>query len=112
MLPVVRRALSTAAAGGVPKVRAASFCVGPSARRSPDDNRCGRQRLFKIGQLNHVAIAVPNLEKAAALYRDVLGGDVSAPQVRPALRSPWALWQHVTLWLTRCAFGSRCPSTA
>ena len=26
-----------------------------------------------IGRLNHVAIAVPDLEKAAAFYRDTLG---------------------------------------
>lgn len=32
-----------------------------------------------IGNLNHVAIVVPDLDKATALYRDTLGGDVSAP---------------------------------
>jgi methylmalonyl-CoA/ethylmalonyl-CoA epimerase len=36
-----------------------------------------------IGKLNHVALAVPNLEQAAAYYRDVLGGNVSAPQALP-----------------------------
>lgn len=30
-----------------------------------------------IEKLNHVAIAVPDLEKAIELYRDVLGADVS-----------------------------------
>lgn len=30
-----------------------------------------------IGRLNHVAIAVPDLEAARALYRDALGGRVS-----------------------------------
>lgn len=30
-----------------------------------------------IGRLNHVAIAVPDLEKAVAQYRDVLGARVS-----------------------------------
>ncbi|XP_018602279.2 methylmalonyl-CoA epimerase, mitochondrial [Scleropages formosus] len=34
--------------------------------------------LWKLGRLNHIAIAVPDLEKAAALYRDVLGAQVSA----------------------------------
>ncbi|EDQ92255.1 uncharacterized protein MONBRDRAFT_14532, partial [Monosiga brevicollis MX1] len=34
---------------------------------------------FKLGKLNHVAIAVPDMEKASALYRDVLGATVSAP---------------------------------
>lgn len=32
-----------------------------------------------IGRLNHVAIAVPDLDAAAALYRDTLGAKVSAP---------------------------------
>ena len=36
-----------------------------------------------IGRLNHVAIAVPDLEGAAALYRDTLGADVGAPQDEP-----------------------------
>ena len=30
-----------------------------------------------IGKLNHVAIAVPDLEAAAAIYRDTLGAQVS-----------------------------------
>ncbi|OPJ70164.1 methylmalonyl-CoA epimerase, mitochondrial [Patagioenas fasciata monilis] len=29
--------------------------------------------LWKLGRLNHVAIAVPDLEKAQSLYKDVLG---------------------------------------
>jgi methylmalonyl-CoA/ethylmalonyl-CoA epimerase len=37
-----------------------------------------------IGKLNHVAIAVPDLEKATAVYRDVLGAKVSAPLPQPA----------------------------
>src|SRR5271155_738826 len=37
-----------------------------------------------IGKLNHVAIAVPDLEKAAAIYRDVLGAQVSAPLPQPS----------------------------
>jgi methylmalonyl-CoA/ethylmalonyl-CoA epimerase len=36
-----------------------------------------------IGRLNHVAIAVPNLETAAAQYRNTLGAKVSAPQPEP-----------------------------
>lgn len=36
-----------------------------------------------IGRLNHVAIAVPDLEKAAALYRQTLGAKVSDPQPEP-----------------------------
>jgi methylmalonyl-CoA/ethylmalonyl-CoA epimerase len=37
-----------------------------------------------IGRLNHVAIVVPDLAWAAALYRDVLGAEVSAPVPLPA----------------------------
>ncbi|MFO0997157.1 MAG: methylmalonyl-CoA epimerase [Alphaproteobacteria bacterium] len=36
-----------------------------------------------IGKLNHVAIAVPDLAKASALYREVLGAKVSAPVPMP-----------------------------
>lgn len=36
-----------------------------------------------IGRLNHVAIAVPDLEAAIAQYRDVLGAKVSEPQDEP-----------------------------
>lgn len=37
-----------------------------------------------IGRLNHVAIAVPDLEAARALYRDTLGARVSEPVPQPA----------------------------
>jgi len=36
-----------------------------------------------IGRLNHVAIVVPDLEEAAALYRDTLGATVSNPHSLP-----------------------------
>lgn len=36
-----------------------------------------------IGRLNHVAIAVPDLAAATALYRDTLGAKVSAPIAQP-----------------------------
>ncbi len=36
-----------------------------------------------IGRLNHVAIAVPDLEAAVAQYRDVLGAEVSEPLDQP-----------------------------
>ncbi|MFN3854064.1 MAG: methylmalonyl-CoA epimerase [Phreatobacter sp.] len=37
-----------------------------------------------IGRLNHVAIAVRDIEKASALYRDTLGARVTAPVDQPA----------------------------
>ena len=36
-----------------------------------------------IGRLNHVAIAVPDLEAASAQYRTALGANVGAPQDEP-----------------------------
>jgi methylmalonyl-CoA/ethylmalonyl-CoA epimerase len=36
-----------------------------------------------IGRLNHVAIATADLEKSAAVYRDLLGAKVSAPHALP-----------------------------
>ena len=36
-----------------------------------------------LGRLNHVAISVPDLAAAAALYRDTLGDRVTAPQALP-----------------------------
>ncbi len=36
-----------------------------------------------IGRLNHVAIAVPDLAAAARLYRETLGGEVSAAVDQP-----------------------------
>ena len=36
-----------------------------------------------IGRLNHIAIAVPDLESATATYRDVLGAAVSQPLDQP-----------------------------
>jgi methylmalonyl-CoA/ethylmalonyl-CoA epimerase len=37
-----------------------------------------------IGRLNHVAIVVPDLAKASAVYRDTLGGKVSKPVDLPS----------------------------
>lgn len=36
-----------------------------------------------IGRLNHVAIAVPDLDAATILYRDTLGATVQAPRDEP-----------------------------
>jgi methylmalonyl-CoA/ethylmalonyl-CoA epimerase len=36
-----------------------------------------------IGRLNHIAIMVPDLAAASALYRDALGARVGAPQSLP-----------------------------
>jgi hypothetical protein len=36
-----------------------------------------------IGRLNHVAIAVPDLEAGTQVYKSMLGAKVSAPQAEP-----------------------------
>ncbi len=36
-----------------------------------------------IGRFNHVAIAVPDLAAATAIYRETLGAEVSAPLAQP-----------------------------
>ncbi|MDP7527382.1 MAG: methylmalonyl-CoA epimerase [Candidatus Marinimicrobia bacterium] len=36
-----------------------------------------------IGKLNHIAVAVPDLEQATSIYRDVLGAKVSNPHELP-----------------------------
>jgi methylmalonyl-CoA/ethylmalonyl-CoA epimerase len=37
-----------------------------------------------IGRLNHIAIVVPDVAAAAAIYRETLGARVSPPQALPA----------------------------
>jgi methylmalonyl-CoA/ethylmalonyl-CoA epimerase len=46
-----------------------------------DTSRKGNKDL--IGRLNHVAIAVRDLENAAAIYRDLLGAEISAAVPQP-----------------------------
>lgn len=53
----------------VPTIRTFSSCP-PLGQNLPAS-------LWKLGRLNHVAIAVPDLEKARTLYQDVLGAQVS-----------------------------------
>ena len=36
-----------------------------------------------LGRLNHVALAVPDLDAAARRYREVLGAHVSRPEPLP-----------------------------
>ncbi|XP_067863901.1 methylmalonyl-CoA epimerase, mitochondrial [Heptranchias perlo] len=42
-----------------------------------------RDALWKLGRLNHVAIAVPEMEKARSFYREMLGARVSEPVALP-----------------------------
>ena len=49
----------------------------------PAIRRDQNEELNMIGRLNHVAIAVPDLEQAADQYRTALGAKVGAPQDEP-----------------------------
>jgi methylmalonyl-CoA/ethylmalonyl-CoA epimerase len=42
-----------------------------------------KARNMQIGRLNHVAIAVNDIAKAASLYRDTLGAEISAAVPQP-----------------------------
>ena len=62
---------------------------------------------WRLGRLNHVAIAVPDLEKASALYRDVLGADVSQSVVRHVatfLTDSVTLCELFRSWISVCLF--------
>ncbi|XP_061434903.1 methylmalonyl-CoA epimerase, mitochondrial-like [Lethenteron reissneri] len=86
-LLLLRLSKTTAAAAslGVPRRSAASRLgplAGGTATRRGLAQHTGLpgavgERLWGLGRLNHVAVAVPNLEAATRLYRDVLGAQVS-----------------------------------
>ena len=40
-------------------------------------------QLWSLGRLNHVAIAVPDLDKATSFYRDILGAECSGKDDLP-----------------------------
>ena len=50
-----------------------------------------------IGRLNHVAVAVRDLKKATAIYRDVLGADVSAETLARTTLGTWSVATRVNL---------------
>ena len=56
-------------------------CLGRVDRIDLPARRPGAESM--IGRLNHVAIAVPDLDAAVAQYRDTLGAQVRAPQDEP-----------------------------
>src|SRR3989304_1193295 len=55
------------------------LCGAPLARCTAS----GTRGKLMIGRLNHVAIAVRDIAKASAVYRDTLGADVSAKVAQP-----------------------------
>merc|ERR1712133_178553 len=52
----------------------------PAVMSSPLPLASRNTHTWKIGKLNHVAIAVTDLEKSIKMYRDVLGATVSDPE--------------------------------
>ena len=52
-------------------------------RDKPEESSRAPEASAALGRLNHVALAAPDLNKAAAFYRDVLGAEVSAPRALP-----------------------------
>ncbi|RUS73479.1 hypothetical protein EGW08_018759 [Elysia chlorotica] len=42
-----------------------------------------KSKVWSLGKINHIALVTPNLEKSTALYRDVLGANVSGQQPLP-----------------------------
>ena len=66
-----------------------------------------------LGRLNHVAIAVPDLAKAAEVYRGMLGATVSPPQDEPAhgVRVVFVELPNTKLELLE-PLGDRSPITA
>ncbi len=55
----------------------------PRARLGGMIKAAGEKDASMIGRLNHVAIAVRDIAKASAVYRDTLGADVSAKVAQP-----------------------------
>jgi len=63
--------------------RAPVVCDGSLAPPSGDMRDGSTHEVSMIGRLNHVAIAVPALGPAAAVYRHALGAQVSEPVPQP-----------------------------
>ncbi|XP_018020276.1 methylmalonyl-CoA epimerase, mitochondrial [Hyalella azteca] len=63
--------------------RAASSLCPPSMLCHQPARSLSDSPVWKLGRLNHIAIAVPDLQAAASFYQDVLGARVSDPQALP-----------------------------
>lgn len=57
--------------------------VGHLTRNLHQTAAASSSAVWKLGKINHVAIAVPDLDKATALYRDVLKAKVSEKHPQP-----------------------------
>ena len=56
----------------------AAFAMSPrlSVRHASGVTSDQSHPVWRLGRLNHVAIATPNLDQSVSLYRDVMGADV------------------------------------
>ncbi|EDM08391.1 methylmalonyl CoA epimerase (predicted), isoform CRA_a [Rattus norvegicus] len=72
---VVKAAALAAGATGLFSRVQTPVAAGRSFSTSPSQHQASSP-VWKLGRLNHVAIAVPDLEKASSFYRDVLGAQV------------------------------------
>nr|KAF6278924.1 methylmalonyl-CoA epimerase [Myotis myotis] len=77
MAQVLRAAVAAACAGGLFSRLQAPVPTGRAFSTPQSSRRVASAAVWALGRLNHVAIAVPDLEKARAFYRDVLGAQVS-----------------------------------
>eukprot|EP00871_Galdieria_phlegrea_P003531 jgi/Galph1/4179/GphlegSOOS_G2863.1 len=50
-----------------------------------DSERVKPETLFRLGKLNHIAVAVKDVQDAAVLYDEVFGADVSKPVPHPEM---------------------------
>lgn len=59
-------------------VQNVNYISHKQAKRLSSSNETS-SKLWQLGRLNHIAIAVPDLDKATRLYKDVFGAVVSEP---------------------------------
>uniref|UniRef100_A0A8C5L0V8 Methylmalonyl-CoA epimerase, mitochondrial n=1 Tax=Jaculus jaculus TaxID=51337 RepID=A0A8C5L0V8_JACJA len=71
----VAHAASVVAGGLLSRVQT-PFLAGKNFSTSQSLNQVA-DNVWNLGRLNHVAIAVPDLEKASAFYKNILGAQVS-----------------------------------
>ena len=68
---------------GAARVATPRECTAHQARTARCSLATAAHPSLALGRLNHLAIAVPDLEASVALYRDVLGAQVSEPESLP-----------------------------
>ena len=80
-LTAARQPMPAAAAAILPPQQLSHPPVAPLRQLSSSAVRQSAEHVWSLGRLNHVAIAVPDLEAATETYK-TMGATVSEPQVR------------------------------